>query len=143
MKLNRLEEQMKDLRGEEWIKGIKQQALLFRHKQLEQGQLYVTRQGSLVEIFEVLADAVWVRFQDGFLRKMSHQKTTNWYLYDKTFLTRVDSKTRTRFEVKKLRKQKQQIFNSSHLSEEEKSGQIQLLNRMIFDLWEMQNRYGN
>lgn len=142
MKFNRLEKKMIMERGEDWIKGLKQQALLFSQQALKEGERYVTRQGSLVEVLDVLDAFVLVRFEDGFTRKVSIKRSKTWYAYDQSFLNCVDSKTRTRFEVKKLRKEKQKLLNSS-LSDAQKEIQVKLLDRLIFNLWNQQNRYGN
>ena len=44
--------------------------------------------------------------------------------------------------IKKLRKEKQKLLNSS-LSCTQKEIQVKLLDRLIFNLWNQQNRYGN
>ena len=143
MKFNDLEEKMKELRGEEWLIGLKQKARSFKAKQIVSGQYYVTRQGSLIEVLDVFEDSVLVRFNDGFVKKISLERANRWYLYDQTFLNQVDSKTRTRFEVKKLREKKKTILNHSQLSKEEKEKMSHLMDELIFDCWECQNRFGN
>ena len=142
MKFNDLEEKMKELRGEEWLIGLKQKARSFQVKQVLLGQCYVTREGSLVEVLEVFDDAFLVRFNDGFVRRVSLERVGRWYLYDESFLNRVDSKTRTRFEVKKLREKKKAILNHSQLSKEEKEKMSRLIDELISDCWELQNRFG-
>lgn len=142
MEFNALERQMIEERGMDWVKGLKQQAHSLSHSPLVVGEYYVTRQGSLVEILGIFEKTVKVRFCDGFVRQVTKEKTEYWYRYDETFLNGVDSKTRTRFEVKKLRRMKQMLLNTP-MNDQQRNSQIHCLNRLMDDLWNQQNRYGH
>lgn len=124
--MNQLEQKLREARGDQWVDGVKTQALAYQKslrvetQKSKEGSFYLTAKGTKVRVRQITARKVKVEFPDGSLKEVSMTTFERWIPIHPSNMNQFALKQQLDMQLQVLKDQKRRVNNQPYPIDEKR-----------------------